>query len=103
MGSLDFVHDQLACGRRFRILNVVDDVTRECLPEYTPHSFRKTLAKQGDEVCNSMEQLKAWSMNLGHEHLATTVNSYIPVSRERQAELLMGMRDLSRSAHRQSP
>ncbi len=25
---LDFVHDWLACGRRFRILNVVDDVTR---------------------------------------------------------------------------
>ncbi len=29
--SMDFVHDQFACGRRFRILNVVDDVTRECL------------------------------------------------------------------------
>lgn len=29
--SLDFVHDQLAAGRRFRILNIVDDVTRECL------------------------------------------------------------------------
>ena len=29
--SLDFVHDQLACGRRFRILNVVDDVPQECL------------------------------------------------------------------------
>ena len=29
--SLDFVHDQLACGGRFRILNIVDDVTRECL------------------------------------------------------------------------
>ena len=29
--SLDFVHDQFATGRRFRILNVVDDVTRECL------------------------------------------------------------------------
>jgi putative transposase len=28
---VDFVHDQLACGRRFRILNIVDDVTRECL------------------------------------------------------------------------
>jgi transposase InsO family protein len=27
--SLDFVHDQLACGRRFRILNITDDVTRE--------------------------------------------------------------------------
>jgi putative transposase len=29
--SLDFAHDQFACGRRFRILNIVDDVTRECL------------------------------------------------------------------------
>lgn len=29
--SLDFVHDQLANGRRFRVLNIVDDVTRECL------------------------------------------------------------------------
>ncbi len=29
--SLDFVHDQFACGRRFRVLNIVDDVTRECL------------------------------------------------------------------------
>jgi transposase InsO family protein len=29
--SLDFVHDQFACGRRFRIPNIVDDVTWECL------------------------------------------------------------------------
>lgn len=29
--SLDFVHDQFACGRRFRVLNIVDDVTREWL------------------------------------------------------------------------
>ncbi|WP_376699667.1 IS3 family transposase [Sphingomonas endophytica] len=29
--SLDFVHDQLVAGRRFRVLNIVDDVTRECL------------------------------------------------------------------------
>jgi putative transposase len=29
--SLDFMHDQFAHARRFRILNVVDDVTRECL------------------------------------------------------------------------
>ena len=25
------MHDQFACGRRFPVLNVVDDVTRECL------------------------------------------------------------------------
>jgi putative transposase len=29
--SLDLVHDQMASGRRFRVLNVVDVVTRECL------------------------------------------------------------------------
>ena len=29
--SLDFVHDQMITGRRFRVFNVVDDVTRECL------------------------------------------------------------------------
>ena len=29
--SLDFVVDQLACGRRFRILGIVDGMTRECL------------------------------------------------------------------------
>lgn len=29
--SLDFGHDQFANGPRFRVLNVVDDVTRECL------------------------------------------------------------------------
>jgi putative transposase len=29
--SLDFVHDQMIDGRRFRILAVVDDYTRECL------------------------------------------------------------------------
>lgn len=29
--SLDFVSDALACGRRFRVLNVIDDWSRECL------------------------------------------------------------------------
>jgi len=29
--SLDFVSDQLATGRRFRILNIVDDYSRECV------------------------------------------------------------------------
>lgn len=29
--SLDFVSDSLSCGRRFRVLNVIDDFSRECL------------------------------------------------------------------------
>ena len=35
--SLDFVHDHFASGRRFQILNIVDDVTRECLAAI-PHT-----------------------------------------------------------------
>lgn len=29
--SLDFVHDQMASARRFRVLNIVDDVTRSTM------------------------------------------------------------------------
>lgn len=29
--SIDFVADQMICGRRFRVLNVIDDFTRECV------------------------------------------------------------------------
>jgi putative transposase len=29
--SLDFVHDQMAFGQRFRVLKVIDDVTKQCL------------------------------------------------------------------------
>ena len=29
--SVDFVHDRFSCGRRFHILNIVDDVRRQCL------------------------------------------------------------------------
>ena len=29
--SLDFVSDSLACGRRFLMINVIDDYSRECL------------------------------------------------------------------------
>lgn len=28
---LDFVHDQHACGRQFRILSVVENTSRECI------------------------------------------------------------------------
>lgn len=61
------------------------------MPAFTPHAFRKTLVRHGDGICRSMEQHKAWSMNMGHENLATTVNSYLPVTRERQGEVMKGL------------
>ncbi|MDW3182110.1 site-specific integrase [Roseobacter sp.] len=61
------------------------------LPQYTPHSFRTTLSMLGKEMCKDVEQFKAWSMNMGHESMMMTVGSYMPVSRQRQAELIKGM------------
>ena len=50
--SLDFVHDQLATGRRFRILNIVDDVTRECLRAVldTSISGKRVVRELGDLI-----------------------------------------------------
>jgi integrase len=58
---------------------------------YTAHSFRKTLAMLGNKTCKTLEESKAWSQNLGHEHLATTVSAYMPVPAERQRDLLRRM------------
>ena len=37
--SMDFVSDQLSNGRRFRILNVVDEFSRECIGQYIDFSI----------------------------------------------------------------
>ena len=52
--SLDFVHDQLATGRRFRVLNIVDDVTRECLAAVPDTSI------SGRRVVRELSRLIAW-------------------------------------------
>ncbi len=55
--SLDFVHDQLACGRRFRILNVVDDVTRECLLAMPNTSISgKCVARELDKLIEQRDK-----------------------------------------------
>ena len=37
--SIDFVSDQLSTGRRFRILNVIDDYSRELIGQYISFSI----------------------------------------------------------------
>ena len=49
--SMDFISDQLATGRRFRVLNVVDDYTRECLGQITDFSI------SGARVSRFLDQL----------------------------------------------
>ena len=58
------------------------------LPYFNPHSFRKTLALLGGQRCKTPEEYKAWSQNLGHEHVLTTFCSYGDVSSYRQTEIM---------------
>jgi putative transposase len=49
--SLDFVSDQLTDGRRFRILTVVDDCTRECLALVADTSISgRRVARELDDI-----------------------------------------------------
>ncbi len=60
------------------------------LPPFGPHSLRKTRGILANDFCKTPEQFQAWSMNLGHESIATTLSAYCPVSPSRQAELIRG-------------
>jgi putative transposase len=52
--SLDFVHDQMTDGRRFRVLAVVDNCTRECLALVPDTSI------SGVRVARELDRIIAW-------------------------------------------
>jgi putative transposase len=64
--SLDFVHDQFANGRRFRTLNIVDDVTRECPAAIPDTSIPDGGWRATDGADRSPRQ--AWHDRLGQRH-----------------------------------
>lgn len=49
--SMDFVYDQLSNGRRFRVLNVIDDFNRELIGQLTAFSI------SGNQVARFLDQL----------------------------------------------
>ncbi|MFA7269471.1 MAG: site-specific integrase [Sterolibacterium sp.] len=69
-----------------------DAFTRAGLPYFNPHSFRNTLVRLGQSVCQTPEEFKAWSQNLGHDKVLTTFLSYGQVESTRQGEII---RDLA--------
>lgn len=62
------------------------------MPYFNPHSFRHTLVALGQQLCQTPEAYKAWSQNLGHEAVLTTLTSYGAVASARQAELMEQLR-----------
>ena len=67
------------------------------LPYFNPHSFRNTLVRLGEAVCQTPEDFKAWSQNLGHDKVLTTFVSYGQVESPRQG------RSFEVWQHRNSP
>jgi integrase len=61
------------------------------VPYFNPHSLRKTLARLGEQTCRTAEEFKAWSQNLGHERVLTTLTSYGAVREDRQGEIIRGL------------
>lgn len=58
------------------------------LPYFNPHSFRHAVARIGLERARTPEQMKAWSQNIGHSGMMTTLHHYGPVDPERQREII---------------
>lgn len=52
--SMDFLHDQLSNGRRIRVLNVIDDFSRQCLASVVDTSI------SGLRVARELDRLIAW-------------------------------------------
>ena len=63
------------------------------LPYFNPHSIRNTLTSLGQTLCQSQEEFKAWSQNLGHEHVMTTLYSYGHVQEQRQGEIMKQLKN----------
>ena len=52
--SMDFVHDQFSDGRCFRVLNIVDNFSRECVGQIVDVSIT------GQRVANYLSELIEW-------------------------------------------
>ena len=93
--SLDFVHDQLSCGRRFRVLNLVDDVTKECLAAIADVSL------SGRRVIRELDQVIA---SRGRPAMIVSDNGTssprTPCWRGRRTGASIGTTSLQASRHR---
>ena len=70
-----------------------DAFARAGLSNYDPHTIRHMIASIGANRNLTPAEMKAWSMGLGHENLATTMASYVRLSPEDQ---IQRMREVSK-------
>jgi len=61
------------------------------LPYCNPHTFRDMLVRHAFTLNLGPEAMKAWSQNLGHADVLTTLTSYGNIPAHRQGELIRSM------------
>lgn len=84
--ALDFVHDAVECGRRIRVLSVVDAYTRECLALEVDTSFAsRRMTRVLDAIVAERGQPKAIRCDNGPE---LTSRHFLAWCVERQIELI---------------
>jgi len=79
--SLDFIHDQLTDGRRFRILAVVDDCTRECLALIADTSISgRRVAREMDDIIRQWGRPNTIVSDNGTELTSNAILSWADVT-----------------------
>ena len=63
------------------------------MPAYTPHNFRRTHGALMSKFCDTPDEIKAWSMNFGHGDVMMTISNYVPMSIERQGQIMREMQE----------
>ena len=71
---------------------ICDAFAKVQLPQFTPHTFRTMLIKMANDRCTTVEEFKAWGMNIGHENMAVTMGSYLPIPKQRKEDLIKAMK-----------
>jgi putative transposase len=82
--SLDLVSDSLTDGRRFRVLCVIDDFSRECLATVVDNSISGTRVDR--ELDRIVEQGGIPSMIVSDNGTELTSNAILKWQQERQVE-----------------
>ena len=67
---------------------MTDAFEKNGLPSYGPHLFRNSLTQLAYKVCETPEEFKAWSENLGHKSPRTTFDSYGHIDESRQGAII---------------
>lgn len=63
------------------------------LPPFSPHRIRDALVNLANQHCRTLEEFKAWSQNVGHDDVLTTLRNYGAVAPGRQREIMARFRD----------